>query len=257
MTYIARSTVLVESGEPRVDVTVYHDDGLSSLRDVNTPLWRGRALARSGYTYDFVDPVDLASPAAGAVPGRLFGNYRALVIDGEAAMAPDAAVAVLRSALRGLPVVIVGAAPSRSSGLSATRVRIAMAALTHLRNVARRREDDVPRLGAPASTGRRVRRRRPADRAPPHVVRRRLVALQPDRRADLDARQLRRERAAVPARPVERTTTPVAEFDARRADERAGRRAGAGSIGIAFRGRAGVHATSSTAARSSTAITAR
>jgi alpha-L-rhamnosidase len=246
MTYIARSTVLVESGEPRVDVTVYHDAGLSSLRDVNTPLWRGRALAKSGYTYDFVDPVSLAST-------RLSDTYRALIIDNQSAMAPAAAVALLRYALRGLPVVIVGAVPSRSSGLLGDgATRIAMAALVHLRNVARvAGEDDVPAALARLDVDPDVA----FGGSDLQTVHRHTAS------GDVwwlynptDAPIATRGNFAASGQPYlldlwNGTTTTAAEFS-----ERAGRTSlpvavpAHGSIGIAFRGRAGVHATSSTAA---------
>jgi hypothetical protein len=160
MTYLARSTVLVESGKPRVDVTVYHDRGISSLKDGNVPLWRGRALTQRGYTYDFVDPVDLTSADAGAVPTRLFGDgadYHALVVDQRSSIPADAAQAIRRYADAGLPVVFVGAPPAHSDGLrdaaaNDAAVVASMAAIQGLDNVkVVATEDDVP--GALAAIG--------------------------------------------------------------------------------------------------------
>lgn len=153
MAYLARSTLLVESGSPRVDVTVYHDDGVSSLRDGNVPLWQGRALTQQGYTYDFIDPVDLTSDAAGAVPAKLFGggvSHRALILDRQGAIPAEDADAIRRCAEAGLPVVIVGTPPSQASGLADAAAGDAAAAadsarlqtLPNVRVVAS--DDDVP-----------------------------------------------------------------------------------------------------------------
>jgi alpha-L-rhamnosidase len=141
--YFARSTQLLESGQARVDVTIYHDRGLATVHE-DAPLFAGDGLERAGYTYDFIDPEALSSREASTVDGLLYGRgvgYRALILDHQSAM-PDAAVqAILAMARRGLPVVILGAPPAKSTGFRQRkaddeRVKAAMTALIALPNVA-------------------------------------------------------------------------------------------------------------------------
>jgi hypothetical protein len=141
--YFARSTRLLESGQPRVDVTIYHDRGLATVHE-DAPLFAGDGLERAGYTYDFIDPQALSTHQAAAVDGLLYGRsigYRALVLDHERAIPAAAAQAILAMARRGLPVVILGAPPAKSTGFRQRqadddRVTTSMTALTALPNVA-------------------------------------------------------------------------------------------------------------------------
>jgi alpha-L-rhamnosidase len=143
--YFARATQLLESGIPRVDVAIYHDRGLATVHD-DGPLFADATLERQGYTYDFVDPEALSEPEAGETNGMLFGRragYRALILDHEASIPAAAAQAILTLATHGLNVIIVGDAPSKSSGfanheVNDRRVKTSMAALLTLPNVARR-----------------------------------------------------------------------------------------------------------------------
>jgi alpha-L-rhamnosidase len=142
--YFARATQLLESGTPRADVAIYHDRGLATVHD-DAPLFADATLEGHGYTYDFVDPAALSAPEAGEIDGMLFGRrvgYRALLLDHEASIPAAAAQAILTLARRGLTVVIVGDAPSKSSGfanheVNDQRVKTSMAALLKLPNVAR------------------------------------------------------------------------------------------------------------------------
>jgi hypothetical protein len=141
--YFARSTQLLESGHARVDVAIYHDRGLATVHE-DAPLFGGDGLERAGYTYDFIDPQALTTREAAAVHGVLYGRgigYRALVLDHEKALPGAAAQAILAMARRGLPVVILGAPPAKSTGFGqrATddgRVTASMTALAALPNVA-------------------------------------------------------------------------------------------------------------------------
>jgi hypothetical protein len=142
-TYIARTTTVVQEGSPRLDVAIYNDQGLSSVHD-STPVWADPALGDAGYTYEFVDPVSLTLPAAGAVQGQLFGSgpdYHALIINNQPTMPVATAQAILRMANAGLRVVVVGQPPAASPGLldaaqDDTEVQRDMTALLRLRNVA-------------------------------------------------------------------------------------------------------------------------
>ena len=142
--YFARSTQLLESGQARVDVTIYHDRGLATVHE-DAPLFAGDGLERAGYTYDFIDPQALMTHQAAAVDGLLYGRgvgYRALILDHEKALPGAAAQAILAMARRGLPVVILGAPPVKSTGFKQReadddRVKASMTALTALPNVLR------------------------------------------------------------------------------------------------------------------------
>ena len=143
--YFARATQLLESGAPRVDVAIYHDRGLATVHD-DAPLFADATLEGAGFTYDFIDPEALSAAGAGKIAGTLFGErvgYRALILDGEASIPAGAAQAILTLARRGLKIIIVGDAPSKSSGfanhaVNDRRVTTSMAALMSLPNVARR-----------------------------------------------------------------------------------------------------------------------
>jgi hypothetical protein len=142
--YFARSTVVLETGKPQVDVVIYHDKGVANVHELYTPKFASSTLESAGFTYDFVDPVSLTSPKATAVPGKLFGNgpsYQALVINNESNMPADAAQTILHAAHKGLAVVIVGNSPSKSPGLYKAAWQDAMVAqamnrLLRLTNVA-------------------------------------------------------------------------------------------------------------------------
>jgi glycosyl hydrolase family 106( putative alpha-L-rhamnosidase) len=143
--YFARATQLLESGIPRLDVAIYHDRGLATVHD-DAPLFADATLEAAGYTYDFIDPEALSEQEAGKIDGILFGRragYRALILDHEASIPAAAALAILALAKHGLNVIIVGDAPSKSSGFANheandRRVKTSMAALFKLPNVARR-----------------------------------------------------------------------------------------------------------------------
>ena len=143
--YFARATQLLESGAPRVDVSIYHDRGLATVHD-DAPLFADATLEGAGYTYDFIDPAALSATDAGKIAGTLFGErvgYRALILDNEPSIPAAAAQAILTLARHGLKVIIVGDPPSESSGFAKHEVndrlvKTSMAALMKLPNVARR-----------------------------------------------------------------------------------------------------------------------
>jgi alpha-L-rhamnosidase len=117
--YFARSTQVLESGQARIDVAIYHDRGLSTVHD-GGPLFASDRMERAGYTYDFIDPLALSTMAALATPGVLYGHgvgYRALILDRQMSMPLEAALAILSLAQQGLPVVVIGVPPRISTGL--------------------------------------------------------------------------------------------------------------------------------------------
>ena len=126
-----------------MDVVIYLDEGLSGVHELTTPKFASTCLQDAGFTYDFVDPESLASKAARAVKGRLFGDgpaYRALVIDNQTTMPEDTADAIVKAARGGVTVVVVGDPPSKTPGLKDAAKQDAavakdMARLLSLKNV--------------------------------------------------------------------------------------------------------------------------
>lgn len=134
--HFARSTLVLESGEPRVDVTIYRDRGLATVHD-SAPLFASDSLESAGYTYDFIDPAALAGTQASATPGTLYGRgvaYRALLLDRQPSIPAAAAQAILSMARHGLPVVVIGTAPSSGPGFkdSAAQDLAVVRAITEL-----------------------------------------------------------------------------------------------------------------------------
>ncbi len=142
--YFARETLLLESGRPRVDVTIYHDRGLSTVHD-DAPLFGSSRLQGAGYTYDFIDPAALLTPEASDVAGELYGErvgYRALILDAVRSMPAAVARSILALARRGLHVIVVGPLPQESTGYrdhaaEDRAVRVATSTLATLPTVAR------------------------------------------------------------------------------------------------------------------------
>lgn len=152
--YFSRSTLVLETEKPQIDVVIYLDEGLSSVRELNTPKFASSTLETAGFTYDFVDPVTLISPKALVGWKKLFGGihgpgYKALVLNNESSIPASAARRILLAARKGVAVVVVGDAPSTSTGLyRANRkdkiVARAMERLLDFPNVAQvSSEDDV------------------------------------------------------------------------------------------------------------------
>ena len=150
--YFSRSTQVLESGQARIDLAIYHDRGLSTVHDT-APLFASDALEGAGYTYDFIDPLALTAAAATATPGMLYGHgvgYRALLLDRQASIPAAAARAIVSMAQHGLRVIVIGSPPRTSTGLrnhaeQDRAVERAITTLMHLRNVTHvDKEDDVP-----------------------------------------------------------------------------------------------------------------
>jgi hypothetical protein len=105
--YFARSTVATEFGRSSVDVAIYHDRGLASVHD-DAPLFASSRLESAGFTYDFIDPAALLAGSA--------TDYRALILDHQAAIPVAAARALLSLARKHIPIIVIGSAPTRSPG---------------------------------------------------------------------------------------------------------------------------------------------
>jgi hypothetical protein len=127
--YFARSTLILETGKPQMDVVIYLDEGIAGVHELTTPKFASSKLWAAGFTYDFIDPVSLGSERAMKVPRVLFGDgpaYRAFVLDQQPRLPVEAAHAILAAAKAGLAVVVVGDAPAQSTGLQDAAANDAM-----------------------------------------------------------------------------------------------------------------------------------
>jgi len=124
--YWSRGTQVLETGTPRTDVAIYRDDFLTTAARLATDdgtqpaeLFNTKALERTGWSVQFVDPVGLGE--AGVVgKGELFPDgpgYRALVVD-QRAVSAASAEAMAAAAAAGVKVVFVGSLPERDTTFS-------------------------------------------------------------------------------------------------------------------------------------------
>lgn len=122
--HLGRLQLVLRQGRPSFDVALYLQDfGLRSpatrLTGPDALLESDSALARHGYTYEYLSPAHLRLPSARVADGRLFpdaGGHRAIVLANQTTMAVDTARRLLDLAGDGLPVVVVGDLPASTPG---------------------------------------------------------------------------------------------------------------------------------------------
>ena len=144
-TYMGRASKILSQGEPSVDLLFYRDNFLGTAAgDLSNT--RRLSLDKSGYTYDFTDPVTLATQGA-VSGGRLFADgagYKALIVDAAdswvSGMPGTTAVRLEELSRQGLPIVFVGVPPAQgTSGRDPAEedktVRQAVTAMLSLPNV--------------------------------------------------------------------------------------------------------------------------
>ena len=161
-TYMGRASQILSQGKPGVDLLFYRDNFLGTAAgDLGNT--RRLSLDEAGYTYDFTDPVTLATEGT-VGDGRLFAEgagYKALIIDGGdswvSGMPAPTAVKVEALARGGLPIVFVGTPPAqgtsaRDAAAEDATVRQSVAAVLGLPNV-RRVDSSDEVLGALADLG--------------------------------------------------------------------------------------------------------
>ncbi|MHC5560881.1 glycosyl hydrolase [Kocuria sp. U4B] len=138
--YLGRQQLLLRQGEAKVDVAVYRNSYWDYGRAGNGKLkgkpqyYNDKGLEQSGFTYEFLSPELLDLPTATVHKGRLDAEgpaYKALVIDQQADMPVESARKIVDLATQGLPVVVVGEAPTRTpffddSGTQDAAVQAAM-----------------------------------------------------------------------------------------------------------------------------------
>lgn len=130
--YLARAQYIMRKGVSQRDVVIYK-------HNYDWARWSGeyvidQTLTREGYTFDFMNPAMMQHENAAAADGVIDadgGHYRAFIIDSEqypfmhyfarpeSDMIPiDAALKIEEYAKAGVPVIIVGEAPSRAESLT-------------------------------------------------------------------------------------------------------------------------------------------
>ncbi|WP_419992725.1 glycosyl hydrolase [Streptomyces boninensis] len=150
--YAARLQVALRAGKPRTDIAVYHQKpGHSAEGTVGERYFTSSALEDRGFTYGFVNASLLTgddTPVAGKTLAPDGPRFRAFVLDDEEAVDLDVARRIVDMARRGLPVVVVGGAPSRATGNRAADDAAVRAAFEELRRYGNvrwvGREGDVP-----------------------------------------------------------------------------------------------------------------
>ena len=130
--YLARAQYIMRKGVSQRDVVIYK-------HNYDWARWSGeyvidQTLTREGYTFDFINPAMMQHENAAAENGVIDvngGHYRAFIIDSEqypfmhyfarpeADMMPvDAALKIEEYAKAGVPIIVVGEAPSRTESLT-------------------------------------------------------------------------------------------------------------------------------------------
>jgi alpha-L-rhamnosidase len=126
--HLSRLQLVLRQGRPRLDLAVYYQDlGLAgqSVSPQESPahmLGVDSATAAAGYTYEYLTPDALAG--APYKSHRLLPDgaaYKGLVLNDQTTITADAAARILALARRGLPVFIVGEAPSAAPGAATAR----------------------------------------------------------------------------------------------------------------------------------------
>lgn len=121
---LARMQLVLRQGKPRFDLAVYWQDfGMNGTgttgSGANKLIQSSSELAAAGYTYEYLSPAQLQRKDASYSGGALFGDgsaYHAVLLKDQKTMPLAAAEKLLRLARQGLPVVIVGDAPSAVPG---------------------------------------------------------------------------------------------------------------------------------------------
>ncbi|PYI36062.1 hypothetical protein BP00DRAFT_308050, partial [Aspergillus indologenus CBS 114.80] len=108
--YMARAHNILQTGSPSVDVAILNTDwGV-------TATWKDTGLNDAGYSYQFPTAELLREYSATVKNKHLFPDgprYKAILVDNTTYLDPDTARQIRSFAESGLPVVIVGDAPSQ------------------------------------------------------------------------------------------------------------------------------------------------
>ena len=161
--YFARNAQVLTQGDAKTDVAVYMQNYLYPLPQMvkgGFRMWHDTGLQEAGYTRDYLDPGMLNLPNATVTAKQLAvdgPSYKAFIIDSEqmpasdpvkTSMPVDVARKILGYAHAGLPIIVVGTPPDRTSGLlpgSDAELQKIIRNLLHVQNVYQvPHESDVP-----------------------------------------------------------------------------------------------------------------
>ncbi|KAH8878917.1 hypothetical protein GQ53DRAFT_849936 [Thozetella sp. PMI_491] len=113
--YAARNSLVGKLGVPKVDLAFYID--VHYYEDID--FYPGPDLTSAGYSHEYLGFANLAWPEAIVSDGLLAPDgpaYKALVVYDQTYITPEASSALVRFAQGGLPIFIVGSAPSVTVG---------------------------------------------------------------------------------------------------------------------------------------------
>ncbi|KAK4163272.1 hypothetical protein QBC43DRAFT_355013 [Cladorrhinum sp. PSN259] len=113
--FAARTSEVLKTGVPKIDLAFYSWKHPWTAR----PIYQGADLTGAGFTQDYLGPDNLVSGAATVENGILAPNgpaYKALIMLGQTKVSAAASAALLKFAQAGLPIFIVGPAPTITIG---------------------------------------------------------------------------------------------------------------------------------------------
>lgn len=122
--HLGRLGLVLRQGTPRFDVATYwqalglNGHGTTGAGE-NRQFPSSSAMAKAGYTYEYISPEHLRSPEARYEKGALFPDrsaYKALVLNDQTTMPVDVATKLVSLANEGLHVLIVGRLPQATPG---------------------------------------------------------------------------------------------------------------------------------------------
>ncbi|KAK3356690.1 hypothetical protein B0T25DRAFT_451217 [Lasiosphaeria hispida] len=117
MLFAARTSEVLRTGVPKVDLVFYAWKHPWTARAV----YQGAELTAAGFTHEYLGPDNLASTTAPVKDGILAPDgpgYKAIILLGQTKITVAASAALLKFAQAGLPIFIVGQAPSTTIGSS-------------------------------------------------------------------------------------------------------------------------------------------
>ncbi|GAB3973576.1 hypothetical protein GCM10029978_053210 [Actinoallomurus acanthiterrae] len=135
--HLSRLQLVLRQGRPRLDLAVYYQDLGLAGQSAGSPeapghmLGVGSATAAAGYTYEYLTPDALAG--APYEDRRLLPDgaaYKGLVLNHQTTITLDAAERILTLARQGLPVFVIGDAPSAVPGAGTASQDARIKALT-------------------------------------------------------------------------------------------------------------------------------
>ncbi|MBA2954060.1 hypothetical protein HZF07_10055 [Nocardioides sp. CGMCC 1.13656] len=104
---LGRYGLVLRQGKPRFDVAVLRED----TNTFNAPFTTSSAMAKAGYTYEYLSSRNVNSAGSELRDGVFFpdrSGYRAIVLNSQTTFRPQASAKVLELAQQGFPVVIIG-----------------------------------------------------------------------------------------------------------------------------------------------------